>query len=101
MSLSLQPLSFYESWALFLRLASMIVAPDPSHKYLSSPSHPIYYFQINHLSIPFQFGKVKEIDWSKVVEALENLVKNYLPILEGPITLKVSEHKNDICTARL
>lgn len=28
-----------------------------------------------------------------MAEAFENLVKNYLPIWEGPITLKVSEYK--------
>lgn len=28
------------------------------------------------------------------MEAFENLVKNYLPTWEGPITLNVSEYKN-------
>lgn len=58
-------------------------------KFLANPIFPN-----KSPSYHLNFDKVKKIDWSKVVAAFENLVKNYLPIWEGPITLNVSGYKN-------
>lgn len=75
MSLSHQTLSFQEIKGLFLRLASLIVAPDPSHTcpLLTKSSYRLLLNE-SPSHIISTVDKVGEIDWGRVVKGLENLV---------------------------